>query len=461
MSAPKDEIIQMEYRNPHASAPLFLPILVICNTPDEEIRRNIKINSARDLEWMRAEPEHDRLAVMVGGGASIADFPDTIRKMQAAGATVFAMNGASKWLGAEGIAVDYQCILDAKEETHTLVDPNARAHLIASQVHPSTMEAVSNPIVWHCNTGNIEQDFPPERIARGGYALVSGGSACGNSALSAAYAMGYRAFHIFGFDSCHRDGESHAYKQPMNTFIPNVPVKWGGRTFTASVAMKAQAEDFQITSQALKRLGCEFHVYGDGLLQTMYLTKPENLSEREKYRTLWQFSAYRQHSPGLRSVPEFLSRCSPGKDDLIIDFGCGSGKASAELRRLGFDVFLIDFTDNCRDEEAVDLPFLEWDLTRPIPASSEFGFCCDVMEHIPSDDVEAVLTNIMAASPATFFQISTVPDDMGEIIDCVLHLTVRPFEWWRDLFESLGYTVAWSDHDATGCQLLVRRNHAA
>lgn len=453
MTAPKFDILQMEHQNSMASAPLFLPVMVLPNTPDDEIRRNIRINSALDLEWIQAKDAHDGIAVMVGGGGSLKDFPETIKEING---TVFAMNGASKWCGKHGIQVDYQCILDAKEETVSLIDYNARHHLIASQANPKTMAAIDDPIVWHCNTGNIEQDFPPEKIARGGYCLPSGGSACGNSALYAAYAMGYRAFHVFGYDSCHQDTMSHAYDQPMNDRIPVTQVVWGDRTFRASVAMKGQAEDFQITNQMLKHVGCTFEVYGDGLLQAMYSTKPENMTERDKYKTLWQFENYRASSPGLRSVPEFIAQCAPDKDDIIIDFGCGSGKASVELSRLGYNVFLTDFADNCRDEEAISLPFLEWDLTKPIPASAPFGLCCDVMEHIPPDDVDTVLTNIMTSAETVFFQICTIDDDFGELMyDEPLHLTVIPGETWIGIFESLGYTVAWYDIGATECRLVV------
>ena len=110
--------------------------------------------------------------------------------------------------------------------------------------------------------------------------------------MCVAYADGFREFHVFGFDSSHRDGAGHAYGQPMNDFIPTVEVDWADRVFTCSVAMKAQAEKFQITSQALKQMGCKIEVYGDGLLQHMYRTPPSRLSERDKYRLLWQFDGY-------------------------------------------------------------------------------------------------------------------------------------------------------------------------
>lgn len=451
------QVVQTEHQNPMTDKPLILPIVVLPNTPDDEIARNIRANSALPLEWLNSVEPHDGVAVMVGGGASIEDEIETIKSING---TVFAMNGASKWCQKHGIAVDYQCILDAKEETIELIDHDAKDHLFASQVNPKLMKSVENPIVWQCNTGDIERHFPQERLDRGGYALVSGGSAVGNSATTAVYALGFREFHIFGFDSCHKDGKSHAYDQPMNKHIPNVKVDWGGKTYTSSVAMKRHAEDFQITSQALKQLGCKFTVYGDGLLQSMYHTTAKNMSEREKYQTIWQYDLYRRVCPGEHIVDTFLEQVNPigqknTQNGIIIDYGCGTGRTSIELFNRGFDVMLLDFTDNCRDVEACALPFIQWDLTVPIPAKADYGICTDVMEHIPTSDVEAVVDNIMDSSGDVFFQISTVDDIGGHLVDAPLHLTVRPHSWWKDLFISRGYEVKWEDEQDIGSLFYV------
>jgi hypothetical protein len=454
MTRPKTQIVQMDYWNPSATAPLIIPVLVLCNTADEVLKKNIRENSARDLPWINTAKPHDGVAVMIGGGPSVVDCLQEIDALQRRGATVFCINGAAKFMNEYGVFTDYQVIADAKPETAQLVYPYAKMHLFASQVDPVTMGSVPAPRLWHLESEGIEDEFPPERRERGGYALVGGGAATGNSALCLAYVLGYREFHIFGYDSSHRGKESHAYPQPMNRFIPCVDVEWAGKKFFSSVAMKAQAEKFQITGQALEQAGCVLNVYGEGLLPTMWNSPPENLTERDKYRLMWQFDGYRVVSPGEAVVDRFIQVAKP--EGLVVDFGCGTGRAGLKLRAAGLSVFLIDFADNCRDEETLHLPFLEWDLMRPCPVAANYGFCSDVMEHIPPDDVVTVIRNIMGSARSVFFQISTVKDSWGEIISHPLHLTVRPHEWWLNVFQDLGFNVAWESKGEISSSFLVK-----
>jgi SAM-dependent methyltransferase len=208
-----------------------------------------------------------------------------------------------------------------------------------------------------------------------------------------------------------------------------------------------------MTSQALKQCGCNIEVYGHGLLQTMYHTPPKNLSEQEKYQLMWQFDSYRVESPGERQAESYLDRVKP--DGMIIDFGCGTGRAGLIFKEAGHDVLLMDFASNCRDEEAMALPFLEWDLTNPIPSRANYGYCTDVMEHIPPDDVKTVLKNIMEAAGGVFFQISTIDDALGDFIDTPLHLSVYPHDEWMELLSEVG-TVEWSNEQDIASMFYVR-----
>jgi hypothetical protein len=461
MAAPKYDLCQLSLQNPHASAPLNIPLVVVLNTPDEEIEANTRENTARDLPWLSAKDAHDGIAVMVGGGASVADHLDDIRSLVKKGATVFAMNAASQYLRSKGILPNWQVTCDAKKETSTLIDPFAQnGYLLASHVNPETImqaQKWQTPILWHSSAHVNELWLPEKKRKRGGYALLGGEASTGLGALCVAYCLGFRRLEIFGYDSCHKGGQSHAYSQPMNYNIPVMMFEWAGRTFQTSITMRAQAERFPITAQALQQAGAAINVWGDGLLQHMWNSPPENLSEKDKYTNIWKLDSYRECSPGEIIAPIFLDVMKVEGNGPVIDFGCGTGRGGLALAKAGLDVTLTDFVSGSRDHEALTLPFLEWDLTKPCPLRAPYGYCTDVMEHIPPEDVEKVIQNIMQSAGSVFFQISTAPDAFGAVIGHDLHLSVHPHEWWREKIESFGFKVVWNQQQETASLFHVTR----
>lgn len=443
--------LQIKHQNPGATMPLILPVQVICNTSDDEIYRNIRENSHNHGNWVNVSAPHDGIAILCGSGPSLADTLQEIRAKKEAGGKVFAMNGAARFLAEHGIMPDYQVIIDAREQTADLIGP-AKHHLFASQVHPECFRRVPTAQLWHLQVGNIENEFPEYTDA---YCLIGGAASVGNTATCLAYAMGYRNLQIYGYDSSNRDGAGHAFSQPMNDGDPCAHVMFNGKEYIASLTMKLQAEKFQETSRALQESGCHIEVHGSGLLPDMWNTPVEELSEQEKYQRMWGYDAYRTVSPGEECVDTFLELCKP--EGLVIDFGCGTGRAAIRIKEYGCFVQLIDFTDNSRDPKAMELPFRQHDLTEPISLMGRYGYCTDVMEHIEPEKVDVVIKNIMDAAKTTFFQISTIPDSMGEIIGQQLHLTVRPHSWWNDKFIELGYDVNWQHEGEIASMFLVKR----
>jgi hypothetical protein len=125
------------------------------------------------------------------------------------------------------------------------------------------------------------------------------------------------------------------------------------------------------------------------------------------------------------------------------------------LAIFGCRVTMVDFVRNCLDPEIKEalttqahvLRFVKADLTQPLPAEavSEYGFCCDVMEHIPPDKVDTVLDHILLAAQHTFFAISTVDDVMGpSLIGEHVHLSVHPYTWWLQKFVDRQCVIHWS-----------------
>lgn len=406
--------------------PLVLPVQLLCNTSDEQIYRNIRINSQRDKEWIHMMPVHDKVAVMCGSGPSLADTLPEIRKHYGNGDTIFAMNGAAKFLCDNLLLPDYQVIIDARPETAALIGP-AKAHLFASQCAPELFEAMPTARLWHLQVGDIENYFPNYQRP---YALIGGAAAVGNTALCLAYVLGFRNMRVYGFDSSHRDNKGHAFPQPMNDGDPVTMVEFMGKKYMCSLTMKLQAEKFQETSRALMDAGCDIQVFGSGLLPDIFNNKME---EREKYVEMWSLPEYRECSPGEMCAKHFMETLEPAKGSKVLDIGCGTGRGGLALAREGMDVTLMDFAENCMDEDAMGLKFIDHDITEPFPATaSEYGFCADVMEHIPAEQVDEVLYNISEAVNTCYFHISTVQDSCGTLIGQRLHMTVKPAQWWRE-----------------------------
>jgi hypothetical protein len=126
-------------------------------------------------------------------------------------------------------------------------------------------------------------------------------------------------------------------------------------------------------------------------------------------------------------------------------------------------LLLVDFASNCLDEDVQELvdksviKFVEHDLTKPLDLRATYGFCTDVLEHIPTEDVDKVLNNCLNACQNVFFQIATEDDVMGALIGHPLHLTVKPYSWWLQKFAEKGCKVMWSQETSGNVSVLCQR----
>ena len=173
--------------------------------------------------------------------------------------------------------------------------------------------------------------------------------------------------------------------------------------------------------------------------------------EAEKYGKLWATPEYRAVSPGEEIVPIFMNVAKPKVGSEIIDFGCGTGRASMAFAKHGLNVKMVDFVANCLDDIVRDKlgnRFVKLDLEKPLPIAAEYGYCVDTMEHIPPDKVDTVLNNILLAAKHVFFAIPNGPDILGRMIGEQLHLTQHDFQWWKQKFVDRECKIDWSDEHA-------------
>lgn len=178
-------------------------------------------------------------------------------------------------------------------------------------------------------------------------------------------------------------------------------------------------------------------------------------AERSKYEKIWAIPEYSNHSPGEHFADLFMDVTEAKAGDHVIDLGAGSGKGAVALAAEGLVPVLVDLTPDGLVEEARAFPFVQaslwgewwpeafWKLESDAPV---FGYCCDVMEHIPTEyTMLAAKAMIMSCKGGVFFAINFLPDNFGQKIGESLHLTVKPFTWWRDRLAELGELVTARD----------------
>lgn len=155
--------------------------------------------------------------------------------------------------------------------------------------------------------------------------------------------------------------------------------------------------------------------------------------EREKYRTIWDHDAYRKVSPGMFEVEEAWREMGVQPGMSLNDYGSGPCRATKWFQDQGVRAFGIDHAANACETAVLVYETTLWDMSKVPPA--DFGFCCDVMEHIPPEKVDSVLREIARLTHvAAWFRIATRADVMGpQLIGEPLHLTIKDSSWWEDM----------------------------
>ncbi|MFA5379755.1 MAG: methyltransferase domain-containing protein [Dehalococcoidia bacterium] len=173
--------------------------------------------------------------------------------------------------------------------------------------------------------------------------------------------------------------------------------------------------------------------------------------EKAKYDRIHSVPGY-SPGPGISRVRNAVPYMPPGCS--VIDFGTGTGDAAQNFMDQGFKVYAVDISDKGLRHEVklfkASLHLLPKNLPR-----ADWGFCVDVMEHLPTEWVQEALQQMSRKVGNCYFSISTVPDSWGKKINETLHLTVKPGEWWvKRVCEY------WSDvlmtEGSSSCEIIAR-----
>lgn len=379
-------------------------------------------------------------AFIIGGGPSIKDFD--FSRLRGRGRVV-AVNNA----GIEPECAPWADVLYWSDQrwfdwNHKRINDHTGPYKITRKESPRQRTDADIKVLR----------FFPSKLSHRSDAL--GGWCSGSSAINLAYLFGARVIILLGFDMRPGNWHDKHQKPPLdgqhrNKFVP-VLESMAPELLRAGVTV--------LNTNPASALRC--FPFAD--IEEILTMDDVALIEREKYLAVWEREEYRRVSPGLMETERAWIVCEMQAGQTITDFGSGPCRATKWFQDRGLNVLAIDFAPNAKE---TDVPFIEanlWELPDDVPVH-DFGFCCDVMEHIPVEKVPMTLRNIAEkARCGVYFRIATRPDRMGpRLIQKPLHMTVRPGSWWRRTVEDHFRTVDVIHNDGRDIVLLARINQSA
>ena len=178
--------------------------------------------------------------------------------------------------------------------------------------------------------------------------------------------------------------------------------------------------------------------------------------EFEKYDQIWKLPAYRVRSHSEEMADQIfmeITGAQPG--ETVVDVGCGTGRGGLALEKQGLKPTFWDITNKGLSPEVwrrslqsnrhhiiispIWYPLKPDNFGMMRPFAFDYALCADVMEHVPIEYTMAAVSNIMRhIRKGAFFKIAFYDESFQQYVGKPLHMTVMPFEWWRDRLPEFG-----------------------
>lgn len=276
---------------PKNLAPLKIHARCVADFPT--IREHVKYCCGLGLKLFVPTPHrHDLEAVLVGSGPSVREEVKNLQKKRRNPKMVFfGIKGGHDFLLENGIEPHFGLAVDPLEKIHKenfLRKAKECIYFIASQCHPTLFDTLlardEKVVIWHLLTDNLMKWSQEEGSPVYNHYFIPGGSTSGLRAIVLAYSMGFRKFHLFGYDSClspAKPADKVATLRKVTGEICEgkdekgrdkaIEVFIAGKKFLADRAMASQANEFQELLKSMWKADDPFTVrgYGKGMVQTI------------------------------------------------------------------------------------------------------------------------------------------------------------------------------------------------
>ena len=237
---------------------------LVTNLEPRELYANVRAAHARAYsKHVSPASGHGGTAIVCAGGPSLANSLMDIQIRQARGGKIFAVSNVARFLLTKGITADAHVLLDGLLSVveHTWFSaPMIRYY--SAQCHSSVLDAARDELVIWTPYSELVNEAIPDFTGP----LIGGGTTVGTRAICLAFMLGYRDFHLYGFDSSQdMKGAIHAYDQ-TGEYLRFLDVRFDGKDYKVPPQFLQQIEDFKLLLPELLENECSVTVHGRGLL---------------------------------------------------------------------------------------------------------------------------------------------------------------------------------------------------
>lgn len=237
----------------------------------ETVVANVVANIARQLPGIESLPEFRKFVplALVGGGPSL----NRTHKALARYRYVMACGSVHDHLVDLGVTPNWTLVIDPDPVmARYLTKPLRKCkYLIASYCDDSVFEALSgyDVFVWHPSGGGI--DFA--KLGAVACPEIGGGCTVGTRALNVGLCFGFEHIHLYGFDTCISDRDTHhAYSFATDGEdigpVETIQLEPDGRKFLVPGYLLAQLYDFKTLIEQYKG-PLELRVAGGGVIDEL------------------------------------------------------------------------------------------------------------------------------------------------------------------------------------------------
>ena len=242
------------------------------NADIKQIEAHIRHNSTQGYTDVVPHATSPGRLMLLAGGPSLNDFKEDIQRRAAEGVPVICTNGTYNWALDNDITPNGLIVVDARANNADFVRqaiPNCK-FLFASQCHPDLFEKVPARQVWlwHSHIEGQMDEMLGSIYGEKPWHSVPGGTTVTLRAIPLLSMLGWKKLDIYGFDSCLRASEHHAYEQSENEGQVVSDVTIGGKAFKCHRWMVVQGEQFDKLYTAM-RSNIDLRIFGGGLTATL------------------------------------------------------------------------------------------------------------------------------------------------------------------------------------------------